>query len=81
MLVHEATFAKEDAKLAHNYYHATTEQAAQTAKAGAKRLILTHISARYQGESPIERLEHEAKAVFENSKIAFDFMEVTVERS
>ena len=50
-------------------------------KAGAKQLILTHISARYQGESPIERLEHEAKAVFENSKIAFDFMEVTVERS
>ncbi|WP_369546471.1 ribonuclease Z [Bacillus velezensis] len=82
VLVHEATFAKEDAKLAHNYYHATTEQAAQTAKkAGAKQLILTHISARYQGESPIERLEHEAKAVFENSKIAFDFMEVTVERS
>ncbi len=32
VLVHEATFAKEDAKLAHNYYHATTEQVAQTAK-------------------------------------------------
>ncbi|MBY8913566.1 ribonuclease Z [Bacillus sp. YC2] len=81
VLIHEATFAKEDAKLAHDYYHSTTEQAAQTAKeAGTKKLILTHISARYQGEAPLERLQNEAKAVFENSTVASDFMEVIVEK-
>lgn len=49
VLVHEATFAKEDRKLAYDYYHSTTEQAAVTAKeARAKQLILTHISARYR---------------------------------
>ncbi len=53
VLVHEATFAKEDRKLAYDYFHSTTEQVAVTAKeAGAKRLILTHISARYQ-EMPL----------------------------
>lgn len=55
VLVHEATFAKEDRKLAYDYYHSTTEQAAVTAKeARAKRFILTHISARYQGDASLE---------------------------
>lgn len=80
VLVHEATFAKDDVKLAFDYFHSTTEQAAVTAKeAGAKQLILTHISARYQGEASLE-LQKEAAAVFPNSITAYDFLEVQVPR-
>ncbi|UTL71197.1 ribonuclease Z [Bacillus halotolerans] len=80
VLVHEATFAKDDVKLAFDYFHSTTEQAGLTAKeAGAKQVILTHISARYQGEASLE-LQKEAAAVFPNSITAYDFLEVQVRR-
>ncbi|MCY9189515.1 ribonuclease Z [Bacillus mojavensis] len=80
VLVHEATFAKDDVKLAFDYFHSTTEQAAVTAKeAGAKQLILTHISARYQGEASL-KLQKEAAAVFPNSITAYDFLEVQIPR-
>ncbi|MGW8459996.1 ribonuclease Z [Bacillus atrophaeus] len=82
VLVHEATFAKGDDKLAHDYFHSTTEQAAKTAKeAGAKKLILTHISARYQGEACLQMLLTEAEDIFQNSMTAFDFLEIDVHRS
>jgi len=73
VLVHEATFSAEEAHLAHDYYHSTTWQAAEVAKrAGVKQLILTHISSRYQGEM-CERLVEEAKTIFPNVALAFDF--------
>ncbi|WP_406620617.1 ribonuclease Z [Bacillus atrophaeus] len=82
VLVHEATFAKGDDKLAYDYFHSTTEQAAKTAKeAGAKKLILTHISARYQGEASLQMLLTEAEDIFPNSMTAFDFLEIDVHRS
>ncbi|MDA7027046.1 ribonuclease Z [Bacillus sp. CLL-7-23] len=80
VLVHEATFAKGDREFAGDYFHSTTEQAAETAKqAGVKNLILTHISARYQGDITTE-LANEAKEVFANSTVAFDFYEFEVKR-
>ncbi|MBU8788943.1 MULTISPECIES: ribonuclease Z [Bacillus] len=80
VLVHEATFAGGDRELAGDYYHSTTEQAAETAKeAGAEKLILTHISARYQGES-VNELINEAKEIFPNSTAAYDFYEYEVKR-
>lgn len=64
ILVHESTFNKEEAKMAKSYYHSTSHQAAQIAgEAGAKRLILTHISARYLTKDIIQ-LENEAKELF-----------------
>jgi ribonuclease Z len=73
VLVHEATFGAGDGELAYEYYHSTSEQAAEVAKrAGAKKLILTHISSRYQGDMCDELLE-EAKAIFPNVEIAVDF--------
>ncbi|TLS36410.1 ribonuclease Z [Pseudalkalibacillus caeni] len=72
LVVHEATFSKEQEELAYDYYHSTTEQAASVAKkANAKRLIITHISSRYQ-EEDVARLLKEAKSVFENTEIASD---------
>ncbi len=73
VLVHEATFRAKEAHLAHDYYHSTTLQAAEVAKrAEVKQLILTHISSRYQGEMCDELVE-EAKTVFPNVSLAFDF--------
>jgi ribonuclease Z len=80
LLIHEATFSAQEEELAFDYYHSTTTQAATiAAKAKVKRLILTHISSRYQGES-CSVLLNEAKDVFENSHLAQDFMRFNVPR-
>ena len=48
LLVHEATFAHQDAELAYQCLHSTSTMAAQTALgAEAKKLIMTHFSPRY----------------------------------
>ncbi|TYR82503.1 ribonuclease Z [Priestia megaterium] len=72
ILVHEATFAKGDEQLAYNYYHSTAKQAAEIAKeANVKKLILTHISARYQGEF-VNELVKGAASTFPNTDLASD---------
>lgn len=78
VLVHEATFAGGEEALAEEYFHSTTVQAATVAKqAGARRLILNHISSRYQKED-VARLLEEAQEVFANTEIAYDFSEFEV---
>ncbi len=73
VLVHESTFAADESKLAHNYYHSTSEQAAQVARdAHAGRLLMNHISARYNGRGAKE-LERQAQATFANAKVVRDF--------
>ncbi len=77
-LVHEATFSAEESEMASAYYHSTTVQAAETAlKAGAKHLILTHISSRYTLEDA-ERLKEESKAIFANTIMGEDLMAIKV---
>ncbi|EAD9906821.1 ribonuclease Z [Listeria monocytogenes] len=72
VLVHEATFEGDKEKLAGEYMHSTTLQAASLAKkANVKKLILTHISSRYDRDASKELLI-EAQSVFENTEIAFD---------
>lgn len=78
LLIHEATFSKGEENLAHEYYHSTTVQAAKIAKAAnAKKLVLTHISARYDREA-WKTLATEAKSVFEATEIAEDFKELII---
>jgi ribonuclease Z len=78
VLIHEATFNREQEEMAREYFHSTTKQAGETAlKAGAKLLFLTHISSRYAKES-WEELEREARDVFPESYIAKDFMEYVI---
>lgn len=73
LLVHESTFNKNEKKLAKAYFHSTTEEAAEVARdSGVEKLVLTHISARYVGNSARE-LENEAKDIFPNSQIVRDF--------
>lgn len=73
VLVHEATFGADEGKLAHAYFHSTSIQAATVAKeAQVKKLLLTHISARYTGKKAFQ-LQKEARKVFNNTKIVKDF--------
>jgi ribonuclease Z len=61
-------------------YHSSVKDAAKIAKkANVKKLILTHISRRYQKED-IERLLNEAREVFENVEVAYDLMKVVLKR-
>lgn len=79
VLVHEATFASGEEKMARNYFHSTAGQAAKVAKnANVKQLLLTHISARYVGKAS-GQLEKDAKAIFPNSQIVKDFDSITIE--
>ncbi|MCA0982834.1 ribonuclease Z [Halobacillus yeomjeoni] len=81
VLVHEATFASEETEMAHDYYHSTVQQAATLAKeAQVKQLVLNHISSRYQGDA-IEKLEAEAKEIFKNTVIAYDFYRHSIPRN
>lgn len=81
LLVHEATFGAAHRELAPLRGHSTAAQAAEIARqAGARRLVLTHFSARYQqAEGPsVEDLVREARAIFPATDAAHDLMTVTV---
>ena len=70
LLVHEATFANEDAARAGETQHSTARGAAELAAAAeVEMLALTHISSRY----PVSALQDEARAAFENTIIPRDF--------
>ncbi|SFB44564.1 ribonuclease Z [Cohnella sp. OV330] len=78
LLVHEATFGIGLEEKAALYGHSTFLQAAETAAAaGAKRLVVSHISARYADED-VEALIGHAGAVFPNIEAAYDFKEVCI---
>jgi ribonuclease Z len=78
LLIHDATFLEEDEDM--QKYHSSVKDAAKIAKkANVKRLILTHISRRYQKED-VERLVKEAKEVFDNVEVAYDLMKVALKR-
>lgn len=68
VLIHEATFADDEAARAVETGHSTAREAAEVARAArARRLVLTHISARYTREAP--ELEAQAREVFPLSLI------------
>jgi ribonuclease Z len=77
LLVHEATFADDEAARARDTGHSTAREAATVARvAEARRLVLTHISARYSHDT--RELEAEARSVFAEARVARDGTEVDV---
>ncbi|MGB7443216.1 MAG: ribonuclease Z [Coleofasciculaceae cyanobacterium] len=83
ILIHEATFAHQDAQLAFDRLHSTSTMAAQVAlSAGVKKLFMTHFSPRYAPGNGIvlDDLLQEARAIFPNTKLAYDFMSYDVPR-
>jgi len=77
LLIHEATFGDEEAARAVETGHSTAREAAEVARdAGVRRLLLTHISARYSRDAV--DLEREAKTVFAETMIGKDGMEIEV---
>jgi ribonuclease Z len=74
LVIHDCTFDDSLTEKAGVDGHSTPSQAAGQAKAaGAKQLVLSHISARYPDAS---LLLEQAKKVFPNSILAEDYMEL-----
>jgi ribonuclease Z len=74
LLIHESTFEDALQERALKDKHSTPTMAAQTAKqANVKKLILTHISARYQDAN---QLLEQAKKIFPNTILAQDFLKI-----
>ncbi len=74
-IVIEATFLGPDAALARQRSHLTARAAAELARdAGAKALYLTHISGRYGADAVLA----DAQSVFADTKIAHDFLSMSV---
>jgi ribonuclease Z len=79
LLIHDATFDDELLDRAEEDGHSTPSQAAEVAKkAKVKRLVLTHISARYKDS---RRLLEQAKKIFPHAEIAEDFMKIDISLS
>ena len=77
LLIHEATFGGDELGRAMETGHSTAAEAARVAlEAGARRLVLTHISSRYHRDT--SELLAEAKAVFPETIIARDGMTIEV---
>jgi len=75
LLVHEATFASEEAERARQTQHSTARQAAALAReAEVELLALTHLSSRYAGGE----LREEARAVFPATEVPRDFDTIEV---
>jgi len=77
LLIHEATFGEEEKDRAKETGHATAREAAQVALAArARRLVLSHVSARYSISA--EELVSEARLVFPETTVAKDGMTIEV---
>lgn len=77
LLIMESTYGHDLVKLAKEHKHMTAKQAAEIAKkAKVKRLILTHLSERYDKSQKV--ILNEAKKIFKNTSIVKDLDVVRV---
>src|SRR5690348_8618968 len=77
LLIHEATFGEEEKGRAKETGHSTAREAAQVALAAkVRRLVLSHVSARYSISA--DELVKEARDVFKETVVAKDGMTIDV---
>lgn len=77
VLVCEASFSSDMKDKAKEFSHLTSNQTAEIAKkSGSKKLIITHISQKYENNS--EKILNEAKRIFKNSHLVNDLDVVEV---
>jgi ribonuclease Z len=77
LLIHEATFGEEEKERAKETGHSTAREAAQVALAAkARRLVLSHVSARYSISA--DELVKEAREVFKETVVAKDGLTIDV---
>ncbi|QMJ04308.1 ribonuclease BN [Citrobacter freundii] len=78
VMVHETTLDASMEEKANSRGHSSTRQAAMLAReAGVGRLIMTHVSSRYD-EKGCQRLLEECRALFADTELAHDFAVFTV---
>ncbi len=77
LLICESTYTEKEKEQAEEYKHLTARQAAETAKKSkVERLILTHISQRYDNREML--ILNEARKIFPKTEIAEDLMKIEV---
>jgi ribonuclease Z len=77
LVISEAVYLNDEAELAALHEHLTAEQAGEIAKkADAKKLYLSHLSQRYDGNEKL--LLKESKKKFKNTFIAEDLMQIRI---
>ena len=84
LLIHESTFSHQDSDMAYQRGHSTSTMAAQiAAEAGVGKLVLTHLSPRYApgNRSTQHDLLNEAKAIFANTLLAKDFLNIEIKKT
>ena len=78
ILVHEATLENAMEEKANSRGHSSARQAAQLAvDAGAKQLVITHISSRYDDRGSVLLLE-QCRTLFDATRLAEDFAVIRV---
>ena len=83
LLIHESTYSHKETDMAYERGHSTATMAAQiAAKANVNQLILTHLSPRYTpgNETSPNDLLNEAKAIFPNTQLAKDFLQIDIKK-
>jgi ribonuclease Z len=76
LLIYESTYADSEGRLAIERKHSTAKDGALVAKKSkAKKLVLTHISARYKDASVLLK---EARSEFQNVELAEDGLAVSI---
>ena len=84
LLIHESTYSQKETEMAYERGHSTATMAAQiAAKANVDQLILTHLSPRYTpgNQTCPDDLLKEAKAIFPNTLLAKDFLQIDLNKN
>ena len=77
LLILDSSFGSELEDKAKKHMHMTAKQTAQVAKKSkSKKLVLTHVSPRY--DKDINKILNEAKKIFKNSVLPNDLDEIRV---